>query len=148
MQETGTRIEVLAGGGDGDTVRISKGDREPVRRVGAARFRLCGLGRDRGDMLVDELGRALNGRHLRVWAYKVMAENALRRVRLYDARASCFTHLANGAVPDHLLARWARRTNVTTTKRWYVKPGVEISVRRRIRGEVWRVAPPPAPEEM
>ncbi|WP_326673433.1 hypothetical protein [Streptomyces sp. NBC_01257] len=37
------------------------------------------------------LGRALNGRQLRERAYNVMAENSLRRVRLYDARASCFT---------------------------------------------------------
>lgn len=80
---------------------------------------------DSGYVLADELGRALNGRHLRVRAYKVMAENALRRVRLYDARASCFTDLANNGVPDHLLALWAGHTNVKTTKRWYVKPNVE-----------------------
>jgi integrase-like protein/amino acid permease-like protein len=78
-----------------------------------------------GYLLVDELGRPLNGRHLRVRAYKIMAENALRRVRLYDARASCFTYLANNGVPDHLLALWAGHTSVKTTKRWYVKPGVE-----------------------
>ncbi|AVZ76180.1 hypothetical protein SLUN_32255 [Streptomyces lunaelactis] len=66
-----------------------------------------------------------SGRHLRVRAYKVMAENALRRVRLYDARASCFTYLANNGVPDHLLALWAGHTNARTTKRWYVKPNVE-----------------------
>lgn len=42
-------------------------------------------------VLVDRLGRALNGRQLRERAYQVVAENALRRVRLYDARASCFT---------------------------------------------------------
>ncbi|MFI6864875.1 tyrosine recombinase XerC [Streptomyces sp. NPDC050421] len=60
---------------------------------------------DSGYVLVDGLGRALNGRQLRERAYKVMAENSLRRVRLYDARASCFTYLANKGVPDHLLAR-------------------------------------------
>ncbi|MGW1881636.1 tyrosine-type recombinase/integrase [Streptomyces sp. NPDC001970] len=80
---------------------------------------------DSGYVLVDELGRALNGRHLRVRAYKVMAENELRRVRLYDARASCFTYLANNGVPDHLLALWAGHTDVKTTKKWYVKPDVE-----------------------
>ncbi|OLO29989.1 hypothetical protein PZ61_0205365 [Streptomyces sp. MNU77] len=38
---------------------------------------------------------------MRERAYKVMAENGLRRVRLHDARASCFTYLANkgGAGP-------------------------------------------------
>lgn len=54
-----------------------------------------------------------------------MHENALRRVRLYDARASCFTYLANNGVPPHLLARWAGHTEVETTHRWYVKPDVE-----------------------
>ncbi|WP_405794690.1 tyrosine recombinase XerC [Streptomyces longwoodensis] len=80
---------------------------------------------DSGYVLVDELGRALNGRQLRERVYKVMNEHGLRRVRLYDARASCFTYLANNGVPDHLLARWAGHTNVKTTKLWYVKPDVE-----------------------
>ncbi|MFD5348331.1 tyrosine-type recombinase/integrase [Streptomyces anulatus] len=80
---------------------------------------------DKAYVLVDGLGRALNGRQLRERAYKVMAENSLRRVRLYDARASCLTYLANKGVPDHLLARWAGHTDVRTTKRWYVKPNVE-----------------------
>ncbi|MBO0913210.1 integrase [Streptomyces laculatispora] len=53
---------------------------------------------------MDELGDALNGRQLRVRAYKIVDENGLRRVRLYDARASCLTFLANNGVPDHLLA--------------------------------------------
>lgn len=78
-----------------------------------------------GYVAVDERGGALNGRQLRERAYKVMHENALRRVRLYDARASCFTYLANNGVPAHLLARWAGHTKVETTHRWYVKPDVE-----------------------
>lgn len=49
----------------------------------------------------------------------------LCRVRLYDARASCLTFLANNGVPDHFFARWAGHTNVKTTKKWYVKPDVE-----------------------
>lgn len=80
---------------------------------------------DSGYVLVDELGTPLNVRQLREQAYKVMAENALRRVRLYDARASCFTYLAINGVPDHLLARWAGHTDVRTTQRCYVKPDVE-----------------------
>ncbi|WP_307630400.1 site-specific integrase [Streptomyces turgidiscabies] len=51
--------------------------------------------KDSGYVLVDEFGRPLNGRQLRERAYKVMDEHGLRRVRLYDARASCFTYLAN-----------------------------------------------------
>ncbi|NEA15815.1 hypothetical protein G3I29_09785 [Streptomyces halstedii] len=49
----------------------------------------------------------------------------LRRVRLYDARSSCFTFLADNGVPDHILARWAGHTSIRMTKRWYVKPDVE-----------------------
>ncbi|MCW2871884.1 tyrosine-type recombinase/integrase [Actinacidiphila oryziradicis] len=75
-----------------------------------------------GYVIVDELGAALNGRQLRVRAYKIMDENGFRRVRLYDVRASCLTYLANSGVPDHILARWAGHTNVKTTKKWYVKP--------------------------
>ncbi|MCX5203199.1 site-specific integrase [Streptomyces sp. NBC_00237] len=78
-----------------------------------------------GYVLVDELGAPLDVGQLREQAYKVMVDNALRRVRLYDARASCFTYLANNGVPDHLLARWAGHTDVRTTQRWYVKPDVE-----------------------
>lgn len=74
---------------------------------------------------MDALGTPLTVRQLREQAYKVMAENALKRVRSSDARASCFTYLANNGVPDHLLARWAGQTDVRTTKRWYVKPDVE-----------------------
>ncbi|MEV0091186.1 tyrosine-type recombinase/integrase [Streptomyces sp. NPDC050738] len=78
-----------------------------------------------GYVFVDELGRALNGKDLRGSVHKIMALNQLRRVRLYDARASCLTYLANNGVPDHLLARWAGHTNVKATKQWYVKPDVE-----------------------
>ncbi|GAA4785331.1 hypothetical protein GCM10023220_06140 [Streptomyces ziwulingensis] len=53
-----------------------------------------------------------------------MDANGLRRVRLYDARASCLTYLADNGVPDHPLAMGAGHPNVKTTKRWYVKPDV------------------------
>lgn len=89
-----------------------------------------------GYVLVDDLGAPLDVRQLREDAYKVVAGIALRRVRLYDARASRFTYLANHRVPDHLLARWAGYADVRTTKRWYVKPDVEIFVLRRIPGVV------------
>ncbi len=58
---------------------------------------------DSGYAVVDELGRALDGRQLRERAYRVMDEHGLRRARLYGARASCFTYLANNGVPDRLL---------------------------------------------
>ncbi|WP_456340895.1 site-specific integrase [Streptomyces mirabilis] len=102
---------------------------------------------DSGYVLVDGLGRALNGRQLRERAYKVMDEHALRRVRLYDARASCFTYLANNGVPDHLLARWAGHTDIKTTQRWYVKPDVEDL---RPAADTWgglASVPAPAPAE-
>lgn len=80
---------------------------------------------DAGYMCVNAAGEIHTMKQLRTHAYKLMAEIGLRRVRLYDARASCCTYLANNGVPDHLLARWAGHTNVKTTKRWYVKPDVE-----------------------
>ncbi|MFD9821508.1 site-specific integrase, partial [Streptomyces violascens] len=98
--------------------------------------------------VLDEFGAPLTVKQLREQAYKVMAENALRRVRLYDARASCFTYLANNGVPDHLLARWAGHTDVRTTKRWYVKPDVEDL---RSAADVWSgltAAPTPVVREM
>ncbi|WP_432141150.1 tyrosine-type recombinase/integrase [Streptomyces sp. bgisy084] len=78
-----------------------------------------------GYVLVHETGVAFTIKQLRRRAYRLMDLLGLRRVRVYDARASCFTFLANKGVPDHILARWAGHTNVKTTKRWYVKPDVE-----------------------
>lgn len=78
-----------------------------------------------GYVLVHEAGDAFTIKQLRRRAYRLMEVLGLRRVRLYDARSSCFTFLANNGVPDHILARWAGHTNIKTTKRWYVKPDVE-----------------------
>lgn len=80
---------------------------------------------DSGYVLVDESGEPRNIKQLRRRTYRIMELLGLRRVRLYDARASCLTYLANNGVPDHILARWAGHTNVKTTKKWYVKPSVE-----------------------
>jgi integrase len=78
-----------------------------------------------GYVLVHETGEAFTIKQLRRRAYRLMVILGLRRVRLYDARSSCLTYLANNGVPDHILARWAGHTNVRTTKKWYVKPDVE-----------------------
>jgi integrase len=75
--------------------------------------------------LVHETGAAFTIKQLHRRAYRLMAILGLRRVRLYDARSSCLTYLANNGVPDHILARWAGHTNVKTTKKWYMKPDVE-----------------------
>ncbi|WP_282697623.1 site-specific integrase [Streptomyces sp. CC208A] len=80
---------------------------------------------DTGYVLVHETGESFTIRQLRRRAYRLMDLLHLRRVRLYDARASCLTYLANKGVPDHILARWAGHTSVNTTKKWYVKPDVE-----------------------
>ncbi len=80
---------------------------------------------DSGYVVVHETGEAFTIKQLRRRAYRLMEVLGLRRVRLYDARASCLTFLANNGVPDHILARWAGHTNVKTTKKWYVKPDVE-----------------------
>ncbi|MYS50661.1 tyrosine-type recombinase/integrase, partial [Streptomyces sp. SID6013] len=66
------------------------------RAAQAAEKTAAGQGyEDSGYVLVDARGRTLNGRQLRERAYKVMDRSGLRRVRLYDARASCLTYLAN-----------------------------------------------------
>ncbi|MFE0802553.1 tyrosine-type recombinase/integrase [Streptomyces sp. NPDC058812] len=80
---------------------------------------------DSGYVVAHETGEAFTIKQLRRRAYRLMEVLGLRRVRLYDARASCLTFLANNGVPDHILARWAGHTNVKTTKKWYVKPDVE-----------------------
>ncbi|WP_369368842.1 site-specific integrase [Streptomyces sp. CG4] len=57
-----------------------------------------------GYVLVHETGEAFTIKQLRRRAYRLMELLGLRRVRLYDARSSCFTFLANNGVPDHILA--------------------------------------------
>ncbi|GHF57665.1 site-specific integrase [Streptomyces griseosporeus] len=76
-------------------------------------------------VVVDQLGIPRNTRHLREHAYRLMRELEMRQVRLYDARHSCLTYLANAGVPDHILAAWAGHTNASFTKRKYVRPDVE-----------------------
>lgn len=80
---------------------------------------------DSGYVVVDELGIPLNTRQLREYAYRMMAQLELRRVRLYDARHSVLTYLALNGVPDVILAAWAGHTNANFTKRRYVHVGAE-----------------------
>ncbi|MGW2228155.1 tyrosine-type recombinase/integrase [Streptomyces formicae] len=75
---------------------------------------------DTGYVVVDELGRPLNTRQLREYAYKQMRRLGLRKVRLYDARHSTLKALALAGVPDVILAAWAGHTNAAFTKRKYV----------------------------
>lgn len=80
---------------------------------------------DSGYVVVDQLGVPRNTRHLREHTYRLMRELEMRRVRLYDARHSCLSYLANNGVPDHVLAAWAGHTNASFTKRKYVHVDVE-----------------------
>ncbi|MFI6334162.1 tyrosine recombinase XerC [Streptomyces sp. NPDC050535] len=80
---------------------------------------------DSGYVVVDELGVVRNTRHLREHAYRLMRDLEMRQVRLYDARHSCLSYLANNGVPDHILAAWAGHTNAGFTKRKYVHVDVE-----------------------
>lgn len=80
---------------------------------------------DSGYVVVDQLGMPRNTRHLREHAYRLMRELEVRQVRLYDARHSCLSYLANNGVPDHILAAWAGHTNASFTKRKYVHVDVE-----------------------
>lgn len=87
-----------------------------------------------GYVVVDQLGVPRNTRHLREHAYRLMRELEMRRVRLYDARHSCLSYLANNGVPDHVLAAWAGHTNASFTKRKYVHVDVEDL---RVAAEAW-----------
>ncbi|MFE5140286.1 tyrosine recombinase XerC [Streptomyces fagopyri] len=80
---------------------------------------------DSGYVVVDELGIARTTRHLREHAYRLMHDLEMRQVRLYDARHSCLSYLANNGVLDHILAAWAGHTNASFTKRKYVHVDVE-----------------------
>ncbi|MFD3638163.1 site-specific integrase [Streptomyces griseus] len=73
-----------------------------------------------GYVVVDELGMPINTRQLREYAYRLMSELELRRVRLYDARHSVLKALALSGVPDVILAAWAGHTNASFTKAKYV----------------------------
>ncbi|MYW66273.1 tyrosine-type recombinase/integrase [Streptomyces sp. SID8379] len=73
-----------------------------------------------GYVVVDELGRPMNTRQLREYAYRLMADLGLRKVRLYDARHAVLKALALSGVPDVILAAWAGHTNAAFTKRKYV----------------------------
>jgi integrase len=78
-----------------------------------------------GYVLVDEAGVSLNTAEYRRAAYALMTKVGLRKVRLYDARASCLTFLAVNGVPDVILAAWAGHTNASFTKKFYVHPDPE-----------------------
>lgn len=78
-----------------------------------------------GYMLVDELGRPLDTRHLRERACELMEELSLRRVRLYDARHAVLKYLAVNGVPDVVLAAWAGHSSAAFTKAKYVAPDAE-----------------------
>lgn len=80
---------------------------------------------DTGWVVVDELGMPLSTRQLREHAYRLMAQFGMRQVRLYDARHSCLSYLANNGVPDHILAAWAGHTDASFTKKRYVHVEVE-----------------------
>lgn len=80
---------------------------------------------DSGYAVVNRLGEPMTTRQLRDYAYRLMRELSMRKVRLYDARHSCLTYLAVIGVPDFVLARWAGHTSASFTKAKYVHPDVE-----------------------
>ncbi|MEO3748649.1 site-specific integrase [Plantactinospora sp. B5E13] len=76
-----------------------------------------------GYVLVDELGRPQRTDWLRRRVYELMAKAGVRKVRPYDARHACLTHLAAAGVPDVVLAAWAGHADGgTLAKRVYVHP--------------------------
>lgn len=76
-----------------------------------------------GYVLVDELGAAQRTDWLRRRTYELMAKVDVRKVRLYDARHACLTHLGAEGVPDVVLAAWAGHADGgTLAKRVYIHP--------------------------
>jgi hypothetical protein len=73
--------------------------REPSRHSGLSKPRRGSLWGEAytvsGYVLAHEAGDAFTIKQLRRRAYRLMELLGLRRVRLYDARSSCFTFLAN-----------------------------------------------------
>ncbi|MFJ8766661.1 site-specific integrase [Streptomyces clavifer] len=96
---------------------------------------------DSGFIVVDELGRPLNTRQLREYAYRLMRDLRLRQVRLYDARHSVLKALALSGVPDVILAAWAGHTNASFTKRKYVSIEAEDMRDAAIALDVFHGAP-------
>jgi integrase len=73
-------------------------------------------------VVVDELGRPFKTDKLRWEAYKLMEKAGVRQVRLYDARHSCLSWMANSGVPDTVVSAWAGHSDLSFTKRVYVHP--------------------------
>ncbi|MYV56487.1 site-specific integrase [Streptomyces sp. SID3212] len=73
-----------------------------------------------GRVVVDELGRSVKTDWLRRRAYKLMEAADMRKVRLYDARHSCLSWMANNGVPDTVVSAWAGHADLGFTKRRYV----------------------------
>lgn len=75
-----------------------------------------------GRVVVDELGAAVKTDWLRRRAYERMQSAGVRKVRLYDARHSCLSWMANNGVPDTVVSAWAGHADLGFTKRIYVHP--------------------------
>ncbi|WP_030744518.1 tyrosine-type recombinase/integrase [Streptomyces sp. NRRL F-5135] len=76
---------------------------------------------DSGYVAVDKLGRPLQTDKLRREAYALMDAAGVRRIKLYWARHTTLTWMANsGGVPDTVVSAWAGHSDLSFTKRRYV----------------------------
>jgi integrase len=79
-----------------------------------------------GYVLVDELGQPWRVDELRRAMYRLMEQTGARKVRLYDARHACLTHLAASGVPMTTLAAWAGHADGgALAQRVYIHPNAE-----------------------
>lgn len=78
-----------------------------------------------GYVVVDEQGAPWKTDKLRRETYKLMAAAKVRKVRPYDARHACLTHLAASGVPDVIVSAWAGHADLSFTKRVYIHPNAE-----------------------
>ncbi|MEV8392662.1 MULTISPECIES: tyrosine-type recombinase/integrase [unclassified Streptomyces] len=75
---------------------------------------------DSGYVVVDGLGRPLQTDKLRREAYALMDAAGVRRIKLYWARHTTLTWMANSGVPDTVVSAWAGHSDLSFTKRRYV----------------------------
>ncbi|MFD8751206.1 tyrosine-type recombinase/integrase [Kitasatospora sp. NPDC059577] len=93
---------------------------------------------DTGYVLVDELGNPLKTERLRREAYKLMETAGVRKVRLYGARHATLSWMANNGVPETVVSAWTGHSDLSVTKRVYVRPDPQ-RLRDRV-GEARRAA--------
>lgn len=78
-----------------------------------------------GYVLADEIGEPCRTDWLRRRAHDAMGAAAVRKVRLYDARHACLTHLTRMGVPGPIISAWAGHSDLSMAARVYTHPSAK-----------------------